>query len=282
MGNSTNKTKKEKHIATEEDLRQQLQQIETDKLPDVHDPPNDRQEYFTLIKGYLFDVSKKHTHIIPDDIIGLIALLYPFAFIVEAKALKMCRTQHLKDGLHYLLNAYDNNVLNINRDYWTKPKYIAKFLYYKHPYLKRKEIGEFLSTLEDRLLNANQHKQLLSEYFIFLNITGLSMCNAFRKVLNSGFGLPAEAQKIDRLLTAFANKYVQTNDNDHQISQDDAIVLTYGMLMLHTELHRYYPIHPNQKMGKQQFRSLVNTAHSTLRTDMVDEIYDDIFKCPLF
>lgn len=63
----------------------------------------------------------------------------------------------------------------------------------------------------------------------------------------SGFRLPGEAQKIDRLMEKFAQRYVSCNPEAFK-SADVAYVLAYSVIMLNTDAHN--PQVKN-KMSKQ-------------------------------
>ncbi len=63
----------------------------------------------------------------------------------------------------------------------------------------------------------------------------------------SGFRLPGEAQKIDRLMEKFAERFVSCNSEAFK-SADVAYVLAYSVIMLNTDAHN--PQVKN-KMSKQ-------------------------------
>lgn len=63
----------------------------------------------------------------------------------------------------------------------------------------------------------------------------------------SGFRLPGEAQKIDRLMEKFAERYVSCNPEAFK-SADVAYVLAYSVILLNTDAHN--PQVKN-KMSKQ-------------------------------
>ena len=74
-------------------------------------------------------------------------------------------------------------------------------------------------------------------YVDMLDFAKLGFVAAIRKFL-SGFRLPGEAQKIDRLMEKFAARYVQCNpENATFASADAAYVLAYSIIMLTTDLH---------------------------------------------
>ena len=56
-----------------------------------------------------------------------------------------------------------------------------------------------------------------------------------RKLLFS-FKLPGEAQKIDRIIEKFAEKYM-TDNPDSYATANEAYLLSYSIMMLQTSLH---------------------------------------------
>lgn len=52
----------------------------------------------------------------------------------------------------------------------------------------------------------------------------------------NGFRLPGEAQKIDRLMEKFAERFVNCNPDAFK-SADVAYVLAYSVIMLNTDAH---------------------------------------------
>ena len=123
-------------------------------------------------------------------------------------------------------------------------QYIAEFLY-NNDSLDKEEIGEMIGALETKtLFSERQHAQLLMLYVSQLNFTGQSFDTAFRHFLtDSGFRLPKEAQKIERLLMAFSKIFIKHNPHYFGGSDETALLLAYGMLMLNTDLHN-----PNMKV----------------------------------
>ena len=59
------------------------------------------------------------------------------------------------------------------------------------------------------------------------------MCLPTRRKFLAGFRLPGEAQKIDRLMEKFAERYVSCNPDSFK-SADVAYVLAYSVIMLNT------------------------------------------------
>ncbi|MGH0189769.1 UNVERIFIED_CONTAM: hypothetical protein FKN15_038323 [Acipenser sinensis] len=81
--------------------------------------------------------------------------------------------------------------------------------------------------------------------------TDLNLVQALRQFLWS-FRLPGEAQKIDRMMEAFAQRYCHCNPGVFQ-STDTCYVLSFAIIMLNTSLHN-----PNvrDKPGVERFISM--------------------------
>ncbi|MGH0183579.1 UNVERIFIED_CONTAM: hypothetical protein FKN15_019560 [Acipenser sinensis] len=121
---------------------------------------------------------------------------------------------------------------------------IAQFLY-KGEGLNKTAIGDYLGERDDfniRVLHA----------FVDLHeFTDLNLVQALRQFLWS-FRLPGEAQKIDRMMEAFAQRYCHCNPGVFQ-STDTCYVLSFAIIMLNTSLHN-----PNvrDKPGVERFISM--------------------------
>lgn len=72
-------------------------------------------------------------------------------------------------------------------------------------------------------------------YVDAMQFEGLEFDLAIRAFLQ-GFRLPGEAQKIDRLMEKFAERYVKCNAGSFK-SADVAYVLAYSVIMLNTDAH---------------------------------------------
>ena len=92
--------------------------------------------------------------------------------------------------------------------------------------------------------------QVLYAYVDMLDFTGLTFDAALRKFL-SYFWLPGEAQKIDRMMEKFAERYCSQNDTDGVFANaDTAYVLAYSLIMLNTDAHSSQI---KKKMTQQEF-----------------------------
>ena len=78
----------------------------------------------------------------------------------------------------------------------------------------------------------------------------------------SGFRLPGEAQKIDRLMEKFAERYVSCNTEAFK-SADVAYVLAYSVIMLNTDAHNPQVKNKMSKQVRMQpFIATVNSEYA--------------------
>uniref|UniRef100_A0A671VVS8 Cytohesin 4b n=1 Tax=Sparus aurata TaxID=8175 RepID=A0A671VVS8_SPAAU len=105
---------------------------------------------------------------------------------------------------------------------------IAEFLY-KEEGLNKTAIGEFLGEREEL------HLKTLKAFVELHEFSDLNLVQALRQFLWS-FRLPGEAQKIDRMMEAFATRYCDCNTHVFQ-STDTCYILSFAIIMLNTSLH---------------------------------------------
>ena len=77
--------------------------------------------------------------------------------------------------------------------------------------------------------------QVMHSYIDQMDFKGMTFDNGIRRFL-SGFRLPGEAQKIDRLMEKYAERYCIDNP-DVFPTADTAFVLGYSVIMLQTDAH---------------------------------------------
>lgn len=109
------------------------------------------------------------------------------------------------------------------------PAAIADLFRNKEIGLDKTSIGDYLG--EDKALN----KAVLEAFVKGQEFKNVELDVALRLFL-SMFRLPGEAQKIDRMMENFANKYCEDNP-DKFANADCAFVLSFAMIMLQTDLH---------------------------------------------
>ncbi|XP_020553453.1 brefeldin A-inhibited guanine nucleotide-exchange protein 2 isoform X2 [Sesamum indicum] len=137
-----------------------------------------------------------------------------------------------KKGIEFLINA--NKVGD-------SPEEIAAFLKNTSG-LNKTLIGDYLGEMEDLPL------KVMHAYVDSFDFEDMEFDDAIRKLLE-GFRLPGEAQKIDRIMEKFAERYCKCNPEDF-ISADTAYVLAYSVIMLNTDAHN--PMVKN-KMSAEDF-----------------------------
>lgn len=130
-------------------------------------------------------------------------------------------------------------------------------------------IGDYLGERDDFSL------KVMHAYVDSFNFDGMDFGEAIRFFLR-GFRLPGEAQKIDRIMEKFAERYCKCNPNSFT-SADTAYVLAYSVIMLNTDAHNSMV---KDKMSKADF--IRNNRGIDDGKDLPEEylgaIYDQIVK----
>ncbi|KAK2833023.1 hypothetical protein Q5P01_016912 [Channa striata] len=151
---------------------------------------------------------------------------------------------------------------------------VAEFLY-KEEGLNKTGIGTFLGEREE------MHLEVLKAFVALHEFSDLNLVQALRQFLWS-FRLPGEAQKIDRMMEAFATRYCDCNPGVFQ-STDTCYILSFAIIMLNTSLHN-----PNvkDKPSLPRFVSMnrgINNGED-LPTELLTKLYTSIrsepFKIP--
>ncbi|XP_039261022.1 cytohesin-1-like [Styela clava] len=124
-----------------------------------------------------------------------------------------------KKGMEYLI---DNDIVTHDE------KSIAEFLY-KGEGLNKTAIGDYLGEKDEF------HLKVLNEFVNLHKFSGLGLDKALRDFLWN-FRLPGEAQKIDRMMEAFASRYCSCNPGVF-LNTDTCYVLSFAIIMLNTSLH---------------------------------------------
>lgn len=108
------------------------------------------------------------------------------------------------------------------------PSGIAKFLFTEDG-LKKNRIGEYLGEGDKHNL------EVLKEFSLLHQFKDMEFDKALRAYLWS-FRLPGEAQKIDRMMESFAQRYCDCNKGRFSHT-DTCYVLAFSIIMLNTSLH---------------------------------------------
>lgn len=78
---------------------------------------------------------------------------------------------------------------------------------------------------------------------------------SFCRTFLSGFRLPGEAQKIDRLMEKFAERFVSCNPDAFK-SADVGYVLAYSVILLNTDAH-------NPQVKNKMTKQVLLLSHKT-------------------
>ncbi|XP_064478081.1 cytohesin-1-like isoform X2 [Ornithodoros turicata] len=125
-----------------------------------------------------------------------------------------------KKGIEYLL---EHGLLRPD-----DPREVARFLYNGQG-LNKTAIGDYLGE------RADFNMRVLDAFVELHDFADLILVQALRQFLWS-FRLPGEAQKIDRMMEKFAQRYCQLNPGVFS-NTDTCYVLSFAVIMLNTSLH---------------------------------------------
>ncbi|KAL1806265.1 hypothetical protein ACET3Z_029333 [Daucus carota] len=146
------------------------------------------------------------------------------------------------------------------------PCSVAEFLR-NTPNLNKVMIGDYMGQHEEFPL------AVMHAYVDSMKFSGMKFGAAIREFLR-GFRLPGEAQKIDRMMEKFAERYCADNPSLFK-NADTAYVLAYAVIMLNTDAHNpmVWP-----KMSKADFirMNASSDAEECAPTELLEEIYDSI------
>ncbi|CAH0025484.1 unnamed protein product [Clonostachys rhizophaga] len=143
------------------------------------------------------------------------------------------------------------------------PESIAQFLLTEEK-LDKQQIGEYLGEGDQRNID------IMHAFVDSMNFTKRRFVDALRHFLQS-FRLPGEAQKIDRFMLKFAERYVLGNPKAFA-NADTAYVLAYSVVMLNTDQHSKNVV---RRMTKEDF--IKNNRGINDNADLPDEYLIGIF-----
>ena len=147
-------------------------------------------------------------------------------------------TMDLKKGIRFFI---DNGFVTLDA------KEIAQFFLDNKDRLDKTQMGEALGREPDSAFIKGQPDldpdkggpgffcRILHHYATAMDFTGMFFAEAIRLFL-SGFRLPGEAQKIDRIMEKFAERFTSQNPEVFP-SADTAFILAFSVIMLNTDLH---------------------------------------------
>ncbi|KRT81261.1 hypothetical protein AMK59_5556 [Oryctes borbonicus] len=149
---------------------------------------------------------------------------------------------------------------------------VARFLISRKG-LSKQMIGEYLGNLQSPFSMA-----VLERFAMELDLSGMQIDVALRKY-QQHYRMPGEAQKIERLMEVFSQRYCQCNVDivARLRSPDTVFVLAFAIIMLNTDLHTPN-IKPEKRMKLEDFiKNLrgIDDCHDIDR-DMLTGIYERV------
>jgi hypothetical protein len=150
------------------------------------------------------------------------------------------------------------------------PVDVARYLLQNKDLFDKAQIGEYLG--REKEWQDGFALKVLRAYGEALDFKGMEFDEAIRYYL-SGFRLPGEAQKIDRIMEVFAARYTDQNSGTFPTA-DAAFILAFSIIMLNTDLHNP-AIKEERKMTIQSFIRMNSGVCDG--GDFPDEMLTDIF-----
>ena len=145
------------------------------------------------------------------------------------------------------------------------PEDIAAFIF-QNDRLDKAMIGEYLGEGEP------ENVAIMHAFVDSMDFTRRRFVDALRQFLQS-FRLPGEAQKIDRFMLKFAQRYITDNPNAFA-NADTAYVLAYSVILLNTDQHSSKM--KGKRMTAEDF--IKNNRGINDNADLPDEYLNSIFE----
>jgi len=149
------------------------------------------------------------------------------------------------------------------------PEAVASFLYNSEG-LTKTAIGEYMGEKIDFNI------EVLNRFVELHDFKNKILVDALREFLWN-FRLPGEAQKIDRMMDAFARRYCECNSTMFE-NPESCYIVSFAIIMLNTNLHN-----PSVK-DKQTIDQFVKMCREPTKMDlneqMLKEFYNNIKKEP--
>ncbi|KAJ1448863.1 hypothetical protein M885DRAFT_537575 [Pelagophyceae sp. CCMP2097] len=197
----------------------------------------------------------------------------PASGSVESFDLKQRIQEDLRDGiLQFNQNPKKGLQLLATKGHVQyEPPAVARFLHQYRARLNKTAVGEFLG--REKEYHDGFCVKVLHNYVDLMDFSGMEFDIAIRHFLE-GFRLPGEAQKIDRMMEKFAERFCIVNPQIFP-SADVAFVLAFSVIMLQTDLHNP-AVKEEKKMTKDGFRR--NNRGISNGDDMPGDFLDGIFE----
>ncbi|XP_068661771.1 ARF guanine-nucleotide exchange factor GNL2-like [Aristolochia californica] len=146
-------------------------------------------------------------------------------------------------------------------------KTLAHFYRYA-PGLDKNKIGDFVGDPDEFNI------QVLKEYSETFDFSGVILDTALRTYLET-FRLPGEAQKIQRILEVFSERFYEQQSSEIFVCKDAVFILCYSLIMLNTDQHNPQV---KKKMTEEEFiknNRAINEGKDLPR-DYLSELFQSI------
>uniref|UniRef100_A0A7S1YBP5 SEC7 domain-containing protein n=1 Tax=Grammatophora oceanica TaxID=210454 RepID=A0A7S1YBP5_9STRA len=150
------------------------------------------------------------------------------------------------------------------------PEDVARYLLKNKDVFEKTQIGEYLGREPE--YQGGFSLKVLHAYVNEMEFEGLVFDDAIRLYL-SNFRLPGEAQKIDRIMEKFAERFTTQNPSVFATA-DVAFILAFSIIMLNTDLHNP-SIKEERRMTKEGF--IRNNRGISDGQDLPEELLTSIF-----
>ncbi|XP_057370112.1 IQ motif and SEC7 domain-containing protein 1-like [Daphnia carinata] len=152
----------------------------------------------------------------------------------QAKVLESIRKRQYRVGLNLFNKKPERGVAYLTQKGFLEasPRAVAKF-FISRKGVSKQMIGEYLGNLQ------NPFNMAALDFFIEeLDFAGLDIDVALRR-FQTYFRMPGEAQKIERLMEVFGQRYCQCNPQvvARLRNPDTVFILAFAVIMLNTDLH---------------------------------------------
>ncbi|KAJ2159606.1 guanine nucleotide exchange protein for ADP-robosylation factor [Coemansia sp. RSA 552] len=149
-----------------------------------------------------------------------------------------------------------------------EPQAVARFLYAQRDAIDKVQLGEYLG--EGDAYNI----AVMHTFIDQMEFTGMDFVPALRQLLQA-FRLPGEAQKIDRFMLKFAERYIIGNPDAGFANADAAYVLAYSAILLNTDQHS---AQVRRRMTRADFvaNNRGINGGGDLAGDLLDRVFDQI------
>lgn len=170
------------------------------------------------------------------------------------------------------------------------PRDIANFLRMNKERFDSADLGLYISeegtsAAEKEYWNSLRYSFVRANSFI-----GMSVDESLRHFFtSSGYRLPGEAQRIDRLVNTFSQCFFEDNAGDKTLcpfkNQDTVYLLVFSIIMLNTDLHKTesHSKKARKKMSKADFMNNLRLAvqHETISRTYLSDVYDSVELNPI-